>query len=44
MLGVKKLVQDSETQSKPEYIHGHMWGGVGVLVGKARGGTAENFV
>ena len=36
MPGVKKLAQESETQSKPEYIHGHMWGGVGVLVGKAR--------
>ena len=37
MPGVKKLTQESETQSKPEYIHGHMWGGVGVLVGKAKG-------
>ena len=36
MPGVKKLAQESETQSKPEYIHGHMWGGVGVLVGKVR--------
>ena len=36
MPGVKKLAQESETQSKPEYIHGHMWGGVGVLVGKLR--------
>lgn len=36
MPGVKKLAQESETQSKPEYIHGHMWGGVGVLVGNAR--------
>ena len=36
MPGVKKLAQESETQSKPEYIHGHMWGGVGVLVGKTR--------
>ena len=37
MPGVKKLAQESETQSKPEYIHGHMWGGIGVLVGKAKG-------
>ena len=37
MPGVKKLAQESETQSKAEYIHGHMWGGVGVLVGKAKG-------
>lgn len=36
MPGVKKLAQESETQSKPDYIHGHMWGGVGVLVGKIR--------
>ena len=36
MPGVKKLAQESETQSKPEYIHGHMWGGVGVLIGKVR--------
>ena len=36
MPGVKKLTQASETQSKPDYIHGHMWGGVGVLIGKAR--------
>ena len=37
MPGVKKLAQESETQSKPKYIHGHMWGGVGILVGKAKG-------
>ena len=36
MPGVKKLAQESETQSKPDFIHGHMWGGVGVLVGKIR--------
>ena len=36
MPGVKKLAQESETQSKPEYIHGHMWGCVGVLVGRLR--------
>ena len=34
MPGVRKLAQESETQSKPEYIHGHMWGGVGVLIEK----------
>ena len=34
MPGVKRLAQESETQSKPEYIHGHMWGGVGVLIGR----------
>ena len=33
---VKRLAQESETQSKPEFIHGHMWGGVGVLAGKVK--------
>lgn len=33
MPGVKKLHQDSEDQSKAEYIFGHFFGAVGVLVG-----------
>ncbi len=33
MPGVKKLVQESEDSSKPQYIFGHMFGAVGVLVG-----------
>jgi len=33
MPGVKKLHQESENSSKAEYIFGHMFGGVGVLVG-----------
>ena len=33
MPGVKRMKQESETQSKPEYIYGHMWGGVGILLG-----------
>ena len=33
--GVKRLHQESETQSKAEYIFGHMLGCVGVLIGKA---------
>ena len=33
MPGVKKMVQESETCSKPEYIHGHLWGAVSVLIG-----------
>lgn len=33
MPGVKRLAQESETQTKPEMIHGHMWGSIGVLVG-----------
>lgn len=33
MPGVKKMVQESETSSKPEYIHGHMFGALSVLVG-----------
>ena len=32
MPGVKKLSQESETCSKPEYIHGHFFGAVGVLI------------
>ena len=34
MPGVKKLKQESETQSKAEYIFGHLWGTVGVLIGR----------
>ena len=33
MPGVKKLFQESENSAKPEYIHGHMFGGLGILVG-----------
>ena len=33
MPGVKKLFQESENSAKPEYIHGHMFGGLGVLAG-----------
>ena len=33
MPGVKKLFQESENSSKPEYIYGHMFGGIGVLAG-----------
>jgi hypothetical protein len=35
MPGVKKLHQESENSSKAEYIFGHMFGGVGVLIGGA---------
>ncbi len=31
MPGVKKLFQESEYSSKPEYIFGHMFGGLGIL-------------
>lgn len=31
MPAVKKLVQESETCSKPEYIHGHLFGALGVI-------------
>lgn len=34
MPGVKKMVQESETCSKPEYIFGHMFGAVGVVVAR----------
>lgn len=30
---VKKLFQESENSSKPEYIFGHMFGAIGVLIG-----------
>jgi len=33
MPGVKKLHQESENSAKGEYIYGHMFGGLGVLVG-----------
>ncbi len=33
MPGVKKLFQESEDSSKPQYIYGHMFGGLGVLIG-----------
>ena len=36
MPGVKKLVQESEDSSKPEYIFGHMFGAIGVILGKAQ--------
>ena len=36
MPGVKKLVQESEDSSKPEYIFGHMFGAIGVVLGKAQ--------
>ena len=34
MPGVK--IQESENSAKPEYIHGHMFGGLGILVGSVR--------
>jgi hypothetical protein len=33
MPGVKKMHQESENASKGEYIFGHMFGGIGLLVG-----------
>ena len=33
MPGVKKLFQESENSAKLQYIHGHMFGGLGILVG-----------
>ena len=35
MPGVKRLFQESENSGKPEYIHGHMFGGLGILAGRA---------
>ena len=34
MPGVKKMIQESETQSKGEFIFGHLFGAVGVLIGR----------
>ncbi len=31
----KKMVQESESASKPSFIHGHLWGAVGILIGNA---------
>ena len=36
MPGVKRLFQESENSAKPEYIHGHMFGGLGILAGSVR--------
>ena len=36
MPGVKKLFQESENSAKPKYIHGHLFGGLGILAGNAR--------
>lgn len=38
MPGVKRMAQESGTQSKPELAHGHMWGCIGILTG-----TIENL-
>lgn len=39
MSGVKKLFQESENSAKPEYIHGHMFGGLGILAGNGHSWT-----
>ena len=36
MPGVKKMVQESEDSSKGEFIFGHMFGAIGVLLGDAQ--------
>ena len=33
MPGVKKLCQESGDSSKPQFIHGHMFGGIGAAIG-----------
>ena len=37
MAGVKKLLQESENSSKSKFIFGHMFGAVGVLIGRKGG-------
>ena len=34
--GVKKLCQESENSAKPRFVHGHMFGGLGILAGSIR--------
>jgi hypothetical protein len=36
MPGVKKLFQESENSSKPEYIFGHMFDAIGVIAGNTK--------
>ena len=36
MPGVRKMAQESGTCSKPEYIHGHLFGAVGVVLSDTR--------
>ena len=33
MVGVKKHAQESQTQSKPQMMHGHLWGNLSILIG-----------
>ena len=33
MPGVKKMSQESETCSKPEFIHGHLFGALAIVAG-----------
>ena len=33
MPGMKKLCQESENSSKPQFMHGHMFGGIGTAIG-----------
>ena len=36
MPGIKKLFQESGNSAKPRFIHGHMFGGLGILAGSIR--------
>ena len=36
MPGAKKLFQESGNSAKPRFIHGHMFGGLGILAGSIR--------
>ena len=37
MAGVKKLAQESENSSKPKFMFGHMFGAIGILIGRKGG-------
>jgi len=36
MPGVKRLVQESENSAKPQYMFGHMFGCIGILIGSTK--------
>lgn len=43
MPGVQKMAQESETQSKPEFIHGHMYGGVTMIISRSSHDASNLF-
>ena len=37
------MAQESETQSKPEFIHGHMYGGVTMIISRSSHDASNLF-